>query len=103
MLTVTWSPWLSLGVPEPGSSVTVVSTAVWLRVSFSKLSAPLTDSSLLTIAAWPPVNTSSAAAMVAVPVAVLAGTVILVPSERVNSSGPWLLIGRPAALVRVTV
>ncbi|MNH02352.1 hypothetical protein D3C72_2044030 [compost metagenome] len=52
MVTCTRSPWLPVpGVPEPGSSVTEVVTVSPLSVSFSKLSAPDTDSSLFAIAA----------------------------------------------------
>ncbi|MNH35993.1 hypothetical protein D3C79_967420 [compost metagenome] len=49
MVTLTRSPSLP-GVPEPGSSVTEVVTVSPPKVSFSKLSAPDTDSSLLATA-----------------------------------------------------
>ncbi|MNC77632.1 hypothetical protein D3C75_1296320 [compost metagenome] len=72
------------------------------RVSFSKLFEE-TDSSLLTIASWPPVKMLSLAVTTAVPVVPLAGIFTTVPSVSVNSRGPWLAIGMPAALVSVTV
>ncbi|MNN95873.1 hypothetical protein D3C81_2147580 [compost metagenome] len=51
MVTLTRSPSLPVpGVPEPGSSVTEVVTVSPPKVSFSKLSAPDTDSSLLATA-----------------------------------------------------
>ncbi|MNP35522.1 hypothetical protein D3C76_1288580 [compost metagenome] len=96
MVTVILSPW-----PD-GSSVTVVVYWSLPRVIFSKLLAE-TDSSLLTIASWPPVKMLSLAVTVALAEVPFAGTVILVPSDRVKTSGPWLAIGMPAALVRVTV
>ncbi|MNE87553.1 hypothetical protein D3C80_1847640 [compost metagenome] len=105
MVTVILSPSLagSVGSPEPGSSVTVVVSVVSFSVSCSNCSAPETLSSLLTIAGWPPVKMSSLAVTLAVPEVPLAGILTTVPSDRVNSSGPWAPIGRPAALVRVTV
>ncbi|MNR29036.1 hypothetical protein D3C85_1463950 [compost metagenome] len=90
--------------PSPaGWSVTVVVYSSWPRVSFSNCSAPETLSSLLTMAGWPPVKMSSLAVTLAVPEVPLAGILTTVPSDRVNSSGPWAPIGRPAALVKVTV
>ncbi|MOA48548.1 hypothetical protein D3C78_1713060 [compost metagenome] len=105
MVTVILSPSLagSVGSPEPGSSVTEVVSVVSFSVSCSNCSAPETLSSLLTIAGWPPVKMSSLAVTLAEPVVLLAGTVMVVPSLSLKVSSPWLLIGRPAALVRVTV
>ncbi|MNG18637.1 hypothetical protein D3C84_1027210 [compost metagenome] len=97
MVTVIWSP------SPAGWSVTVVVYSSWPRVSFSNCSAPETLSSLLTIAGWPPVKMSLLVTTVALPVVLFAGTVMVVPSESLKVSSPWLAIGRPAALVRVTV
>ncbi|MNE24924.1 hypothetical protein D3C80_1182350 [compost metagenome] len=94
MPTVVWSP----------SSVTVVVSVVSFSVSCSNLPLPpLTDSNLLTSGAWPPVNTSSLTVTTAEPEVPLAGTVMVVPSLSLKVRAWWLLIGRPAALVRVTV
>ncbi|MNR43678.1 hypothetical protein D3C85_1623220 [compost metagenome] len=97
MVTVIWSP------SPVGWSVTVVVYSSWPRVSCSNCSAPETLSSLLTSEGWPPVKMSLLVTTVALPVVLLAGTVMVVPSESLKVSSPWLAIGRPAALVRVTV
>ncbi|MOA44891.1 hypothetical protein D3C78_1672330 [compost metagenome] len=55
------------------------------------------------MAGWPPVKMSSLTVMLVEPVVLLAGTVMVVPSLSLKVSSPWLLIGKPAALVRVTV
>ncbi|MNR45780.1 hypothetical protein D3C85_1646680 [compost metagenome] len=97
MVTMILSPW------PLGSSVTTVVYLSWARVSCSNCSAPETLSSLLTMAGWPPVKMSSLTVMLVEPVVLLAGTVMVVPSLSLKVSSPWLLIGKPAALVRVTV
>ncbi|MNO05440.1 hypothetical protein D3C81_2268230 [compost metagenome] len=63
----------------------------------------MTDTNLLMIGAWPPVKKSSLAVTTAVPVVPLAGILTVVPSLSLKVSSPWLAIGRPAVLVRVTV